>query len=37
MSEDEQLRRILEAIKRIEKKLDMLPCVRNKGRCPYER
>jgi hypothetical protein len=32
MTEDEQLKRILEALERIEKKVDSLPC--RKGKCP---
>lgn len=34
MTEDEQLRKILESLARIEKKIDSLPCQR--GFCPVE-
>jgi hypothetical protein len=38
MSDEEQLRRILETVRRIEKKVDNLPCVRDNGRfCPMNK
>lgn len=36
MTEDEQLRRILEMLERLERKIDSLPCVKNKGLCPLK-